>query len=88
MIPKKHLKSAGYDYSYYNCIIQRAYFEETLPLYKKRRDYYAEIIMQDNPNQSKALIFSINHPNIRLLMVRREVIYPLMYVVVLQIVGS
>lgn len=48
----------------------------------------AEIIMQDNPNQSKALIFSINHPNIRLLMVRREVIYPLMYVVVLQIVGS
>lgn len=48
----------------------------------------AEIIMQDNPNQSKALIFSINHPNIRLLMVRREVIYLLMYVVVLQIVGS
>ena len=48
----------------------------------------AEIIMQDNPNQSKALIFSINYPNIRLLMVRREVIYPLMYDGVLLIVGS
>lgn len=40
-------------------------FEQTLPLLKS-----AGITMRDNPHQSRALIFSTNHSNIQLLMIR------------------